>query len=149
MVKAITSAIAFCSVCFIGIFINKRKKQRLAFYKDYQKYLLLAFETVRSVKGSKNDINQRISSSLGADFNKYLNDSVLPRYIGNNEGNDIKDFFDKFGASDYQATIDTISRERLRIDEVVMGCETDVKNKGGMIMKLCILGGIAIVILII
>lgn len=149
MVKSFTSAIAFCSVCFIGIIINKHKKQRLVFYRDYQKYLLLAFEAVRSVKGSKSDINQRISSSLGVDFNKYLTDSVLPRYIASDEGKEIKDFFDNFGTSDYQATIETISRERVRVDEVISGCESDIKNKGGMIMKLCILGGIAIVILII
>lgn len=149
MVKAFMSAVIFCSMCFIGIFINKHKKQRLAFYKDYRNYLLLANESVRTVKDSKSEINKKVSASLGADFNKFLDDSVLPRYIGNKEGNEIKDFFERFGTADFQATLEALSRESVRIDGKLFECEEDVKNKGGMIMKLCILGGIAIVILII
>lgn len=149
MVKAFISAVIFCSVCFIGIFINRHKKQRLAFYKDYRKYLLLASESVRTVKDSKGEINKKVSASLGADFNRFLDDFVLPCYIGNGEGKEINDFFEKFGTTDFQATLEALSRESVRIDEKLTECEGDVKNKGGMIMKLCILGGIAIVILII
>ncbi len=149
MVKAFISAVIFCSVCFIGIFINKHKKQRLAFYRDYRNYLLLASESVRTVKDSKSEINKKVSASLGADFNKFLDDSVLPRYIGNGEGREISDFFKRFGTADLQATLEALSRESVRIDEKLTECEGDVKNKGGMIMKLCILGGIAMVILII
>lgn len=149
MVKAFISAVIFCSVCFIGIFINKHKKQRLTFYKEYLKYLLFANESVRTVKESKSEINQKAASLLGTDFNSFLSDSVIPRYIGNEEGKEIRDFFEKFGTTDFQSTLEALSRETVRIEEKLTECEKDIKNKGGMIMKLCILGGIAIVVLIV
>lgn len=149
MIKGFILAVVFCSVCMVGVLINKNKKKRLEFFKDFQTYLNFADDGIRNVRLPKTEINRKVSPSIHGDFQNFLNDSSIPKYINDIEKNELNSFFSKFGELDLDCTLEAVSSEKIKAGVKVDECEKDLKNKGGMIIKLCILGGIALVILLI
>lgn len=149
MVRSIVIAIIFISVCMVGVMINKNKKKRLEFFKDFQTYLNFADDGIRNVRKAKTEINKAVLPLVHRDFQDYLNDSRIPKYLNNDEKNNLDDFFSRFGQSDLECTLTLVSDEKIQVGVKVDECEKDLKNKGGMITKLCILGGIALVILLV
>lgn len=149
MVKSIIIAIIFISVCMVGVLINKNKKKRLEFFKDFQNYLNFADDGIRNVRKAKAEINKDVSRLVRRDFQEYLTVGQIPKYIKSDEKNELDDFFSRFGQSDLECTLSLVSDEKIKVGVKVDECEKDLKTKGGMITKLCILGGIALVILLV
>ena len=56
MIKGFISAVVFISACMIGVFINKNKKQRAIFYKDFLDYITIAIDSIKSSMKIKKDI---------------------------------------------------------------------------------------------
>lgn len=149
MVKGFICAVVFCSVSLIGIFINKGQKRRLSFFEDHLNYINFALECIKNSRMSCEEINKRFQFQCGADYKECLFDGKFPKYIKENERAEINDFFSKFGSLDLDCTIDMLNSQKIKGEDKVNLCSETVKNKGSMILKLCILGGLALVILLI
>lgn len=149
MIKTIILAVCFLSMSFVGLFINKNYKKRVAFYKDYLKYLNIATEGIRNTKLSKEEISERAKKQTSSEFGAYLGEKKVPPYIKKQESAEIDDFFVSFGAMDLESTMELLQNQKTEVEGKVAECEKQSKSKGGMIMKLCILGGIALVIILI
>lgn len=149
MIKTIVLGICFLSVSFVGLFINKNYKKRFEFYKDFLKYLTIATESIRNTKLSKEEISEKAKNQVSNEFGAYLESKTFPKYIKKNESADIDDFFERFGSTDLESTMVFLQDKKTEVEGNVSECERQLKSKGGMIMKLCILGGIALVILLI
>lgn len=149
MIKTIILAVCFLSICFVGVFISKHYKKRAEFFKDFQKYLTIAIEGIRNTKLSKEEIKERAKKQTSADFGAYLSENTIPNYIKKQESADIESFFFSFGGNDLESTMELLQNKKTEVEGKVDECEKQLKSKGGLIMKLCILGGIALVIILI
>lgn len=149
MIKTIILAICFLSICFVGLFFNKNYKKRVAFFKDFAKYLTIAIEGVRNVKSSKEEIKDKAQKQMSSDFALYLREGRLPTYLKKQEVGEIESFFQTFGGNDLESTMELLQDKKTEVEGKIGECEKDLKSKGGLIMKLCILGGIALVIVLI
>ncbi len=148
MIKTIILAICFLSVSIVGLFINKNYKKRAEFYKDYHRYLNVAIEGIRNAKLSKEEIRERAEKQVSADFASYLVKHNVPKYVKKQELLEMDNFFERFGAMDLESTMDLLQDKKTEVEGKVTECEKQLKSKGEMILKLCILGGIALVILL-
>ena len=149
MIKGFISAVVFISACMIGVFINKNKKQRAIFYKDFLDYITIAIDSIKSSMKIKKDIDSIASMQLHTDFNKFLSDKEIPKYINENEKKEINLFFTKFGEGDLDSTIELLTEQKIKVGAKADECAKELKGKGAMILKLSILAGIALVILLI
>lgn len=149
MFKSFILAICFLSLSLIGLFINKNYRKRAEFYKDYYKYLTIALESVRNTKQTKEEITEKVKKQTSKDFGAFLTERSVPKYIKRNEQAEMEQFFDRFGGMDLVSTMELLQDKKTEVEGKVSECEKQTKSKGGMILKLCILGGLALVILLI
>lgn len=149
MIKGFISAVVFISACMIGVFINKNKKQRAIFYRDFLDYITIAIQSIKGSMKIKKDINAIASMQLHTDFNKFLSNNEIPKYIKEEEKKEINQFFTRFGEGDLESTIELLTEQKIKVEAKAGECEKELKGKGAMILKLSILAGIALVILLI
>lgn len=149
MIKTIILTICFISVSSIGLFVNRNYKKRLLYFKDYLTYLNVAIEGIRNTNSSKEEISEKAKKRIGSDFKTYLEKGVVPKYVKKQESEEIDVFFERFGSTDLESTMELLQDKKAETEGKVSECETSQKQKGGLIMRLSILAGIALVIILV
>jgi|GEM_PF-4291815 len=145
MAKTFLSGLLFAVTLFVGITIKKNYKKRLDFFQEYSSFLEDAKNRISAFRSKVGDI---CNSHQG----KYLNDKIYkeeqyPVFI--KDSSRIKEFFSSFGKADYSATISLLEKEIVWAKSQAEKASADYKGKGALCEKLCLLGGITLVIIII
>ena len=147
MGKALLSSALFTIAVYLGISIRRKYKKRAAFYREYLAFLTFAEERVTASRAPRAEIIRSFPSS-SALLSMLTGNGEVPSFLGKN-GEAIRAFFDRFGLSDYTNTVSSVQEEKARVSSLCAVAEKEYAGKGAMIQKLCLLGGISAVILVI
>ncbi len=153
MIKIILGIIITVLCGYIGLGIEKYYKNCLKIIDDYRNFIRFA---ERQTEFLKTGINDLISSyDYNTDELKKILDNIVlnennigVKYLHATTVNEICSFITELGKSDF-VTKNTVIKNALdRAEKLLLEAEKDKKQKGELSRKLIIIGGIALVLLI-
>lgn len=153
MIKFVLICILIALIMFIAKQVSKQYKDRyeaycdiLRFIQDYQLNIGFKKEKIRSLTSKYTDK----TNVLGC-YNKYLSSGIFDlgsvKLLTDEEKNQIKDYFEKFGNGDYETESGLIKITKSYIEEKIVETKKMKDKWCPMIIKLTFLFSIGLAIL--
>lgn len=146
--------------CYIGLLIKRRYASRVTFFKSASAFCIMLSDELSMRKtpipavvskftaGRKGVFEDLLcewaqNAKLGknSDFDKY-------KLLKNDETKDVATFLDTLGKTDLRDQIAHVKHYKEAFDRKTTECETQSKKQGSMYFKLCVLLGIAIILIL-
>ncbi len=143
-------------VCaYVGVLVKRRYRAREKFYGEALEYFNFFERELTFKKTPMPDINSAFSKSHAGEFAQLLCEPALLdkksayAYLKQAEKDDVKDALKGLGVSVYNEQLSYVKRWQAEMQESADKCGKENKKYGGMYFKLCVLLGIALLILIV
>lgn len=152
-------------VCsYIGVLVKKRYKQRLAFFKSATDFTGVTStelsmrktpvpEIIRKfLQGRKGDFESALSSWQASakrrdSYDKKFEKTLVP-LLKTSEKKELLDFFDGLGKTMLAEQMAHVAYYEKRFEQCVAKCEEENKKLGDTYFKLCVLLGLAILLIL-
>lgn len=163
ILRLIAGGLLALVACYIGVLIKRRYAQRHSFYRsacDFSKRLSAELSTlktpvpevVRAFLNTKGGVFESVlqkwlESASGFDdkFKEYVMKITL---LKADEKQELKAFFEPLGRSVLQEQLAHIGYFQGVFEKHAAACEAESKRLGGMYFKLCVLLGLALLLLL-
>ena len=142
---------------YIGLIIKRRYKTREQFFSDVREYFALFENELTYEKTSVPEINKKFLNGKNGEFANWLQtknktiEQTSKRqltFLKENEREQIDSALSGLGKSGYQEQLAYVKKWQMLFKDKHDKCAMENKKYGGMYFKLCVLAGIAILILL-
>lgn len=146
--------------CYIGLLIKRRYASRVTFFKSASAFCIMLSDELSMRKtpipvvcdkftagrrGVFEDLlcewARSVKLGKNADFDKY-------KLLKNDETKDIATFLNMLGKTDLKDQLAHVEHYKEAFDRKTTECESQSKKQGAMYFKLCVLLGIAIILIL-
>lgn len=150
--------------CYIGVLIKRRYRNRTIFYKSASEYAMYMSSELTLNKTPIPAIAQKFLTGRKGDFEKVLEQSVEAAregktfdgtyekiniaHLKNEEKKEVLSFLCGGGKNSLNDQLAQVSHYKEVFEAKQKKCEEDSKKLGGMYFKLCVLLGIAIMLIL-
>lgn len=150
--------------CWIGVMIKKRYKDRLKFYTSVCDYGQMMASELSFKKTPIPQIAQKFTQGRSGEFERVLNEcisiaqdgkgaeyaveKVTVAHLKKEEKTELFDFLCGQGKSALDDQLATVAHYNESFEKKRKKCEEDSKKLGNMYFKLCVLLGIAIMLIL-
>ena len=139
-------------VCaYVGVLVKRRYKTREKFFKDACDYFSFFEKELTFKKTPLPEINKAFAKTRDGDFALLVaNSAEKPRlsFLKPDEKQSVDSALAGLGKSVYDEQVAFVKRWQAEFKEKADKCASENKKYGGMYFKLCVLLGIALLILI-
>ena len=144
-------------VCaYVGVIIKKRFKSRQKFFEDARDYFAFFEREITSFKTPMPIVNEKFATSKRGEFANFLKeyfDKTSQKKNNSPLKTDEKTMLEEalggLGKSAYGEQLQYLKRWQGEYSKVAEKAAADNKKYGGMYFKLCVLLGIAVIILLV
>ena len=143
-------------VCaYVGVLVKRRYRAREKFYCEALEYFNFFERELTFKKTPMPDINNAFSMAHSGEFAKLLKEPAqldkksAYTYLKQAEKDSVKSALKGLGTSVYHEQLAYVKRWQAEMQESADRCGKENKKYGGMYFKLCVLLGIALLILVV
>ncbi len=148
--------------CYVGVLIKRRYRHKEEFYKSACDFATYLSSEIGFKKTPIPEIAEKFSKGKSGAFESFLKDVVdrlkrgekvtcdnteLARFK-TEEKEEMLDFLGSLGKTELKDQLALAARFAARMQERHKKCEEDSKRLGGMYFKLCVLLGLAIILIL-
>lgn len=148
---------------YLGAGIKRIYRIRRDFYKDFMQYLSVLKSEISylktPVKKITEDFIENRKGLITEVLSNYLDrlsggsraavGYIKSNYIKKDEMKVVTSFLEALGKNDVKQELALISAEEERIKQLLQKAETDYVKQGGMYFKLLVLGGVALMLIVV
>ncbi|MBR4800133.1 MAG: stage III sporulation protein AB [Clostridia bacterium] len=143
-------------VCaYAGVLVKKRYKLREKFYADLRDYFLFFERELTFKKTPLPEINRKYLAQSSGELSAYLDPERTgrgaksePLFLKKEERAQVEEALNGLGKSAYLEQVAYVKRWQAEFKDKADKCQAENKKYGGMYFKLCVLLGIALLILL-
>jgi len=155
ILRLVAGGLIAIACTYIGLVIKRRYKARAEFFCEAKEYFVFFERELVYNKTPVPKINDEFSRDRSGEFVKFLLQSRSgetekrePYFLKKEETNRLKTALSGLGKSGYEEQQKYVARWKSEMTELSDKAAADNKKYGGMYFKLCVLLGIAVVILL-
>ena len=162
ILRLIAGGLLALIACYVGLLIKRKYKSRAEYYKSACEFAKCVTTELSMKKTPMPDVAENFLKGRNGDFEKtvetwldlarkgqtfaYENASVS--FLNNDEKKPIADFFSALGKTALNDQLSHIGYYENVFESKKSKCEDESKKLGGMYFKLCVLSGIAIMLIL-
>lgn len=144
-------------VCaYVGVIVKKRYKNRQKFFEDARDYFAFFEREITSFKTPMPTVNDEFTKAKGGEFANFLKEyfEKPPKkksiaILKNDERIMLEEALGGLGKSAYDEQLKYLKRWQGEYSKIAEKAAAENKKYGGMYFKLCVLLGIAVIILLV
>ena len=144
-------------VCaYVGVIVKKRYKSRQKFFEDARDYFAFFEREITSFKTPMPTVNDEFTKAKSGEFANFLKEyfEKPPKkksiaILKNDERIMLEEALGGLGKSAYDEQLKYLKRWQGEYSKIAEKAAADNKKYGGMYFKLCVLLGIAVIILLV
>ncbi|MDE6061123.1 MAG: hypothetical protein K2G31_06620 [Clostridia bacterium] len=164
ILKLIAGGLLALICCYVGIQIKKRYRLRATFYKSASEYAQVMSSELSLSKTPLPDIARKFTQGRSGEFERVLTecvslaiggggyeaamDKVSVAHLKNDEKKEILSFLCGGGKSALSDQLSQVEYYKNLFEQKRKKCEEESKKLGGMYFKLCVLLGLAIMLIL-
>lgn len=148
--------------CYVGLLIKRRYKSRAEYFKSACEFAKCAMTELGMKKTPMPDVAENFLKGRSGDFEKtvetwldlarkgqtFAYENASASILKNEEKKQIADFFSALGKTSLDDQLSHIGYYENMFESKRAKCEDESKKLGGMYFKLCVLLGIAIMLIL-
>ncbi len=154
ILRLIAGGLIALVAAYVGVLVKKRYKWREKFYREARDYFAFFEKELTFKKTPLPEINKKYATTGGQEFLKYMSQigdtskRYEPLFLKKEERATIDEAVAGLGKSAYKEQVEYVKHWQSEFDEKANKCSQENKKYGGMYFKLCVLLGIALLILL-
>lgn len=162
ILRLIAGGLLALIACYVGLLIKRRYKSRTMYYKSACEFAKCVATELSMKKTPMPDVAENFLKGRNGDFEKtvetwldlakkgqtFVYENTLVSLLKNDEKKQIADFFSALGKTALDDQLSHIGYYENVFESKRAKCEDESKKLGGMYFKLCVLLGIAIMLIL-
>lgn len=154
ILRLIAGGLIALVAAYVGVLVKKRYKWREKFYQDARDYFAFFEKELTFKKTPLPEINKKYMATCGQEFLKYISQTgdntkkYEPLFLKKEERAMIDEAIAGLGKSAYKEQVEYVKHWQSEFEKMANKCLQENKKYGGMYFKLCVLLGIALLILL-
>ncbi|MBO4535093.1 MAG: stage III sporulation protein AB [Clostridia bacterium] len=144
MVKIVLGAIVCIACVGAGLWTRKRYLARAKVFLDWQAFLVGAGEQIGYLLTPLPTIVKDFVAHRPGGLATGLDTGKCPPYLKEVEWGSIRETLDALGSSDLEGQRSRLALAKAHADEWCKVASDEVKSKGNLYAKLCVVGGLAV-----